>query len=256
MAQHRLGRQIRKDGDVMFDLTGRTALVTGAGQGVGAGIAQVLIAAGASVVVNDLSLARAEKIAHEIGAQPLAFDVTDRAAVEAALAGVAPIDILINNAGIPPAMRPEQFRDQSPQEWSRYIDVNLYGVLNCVKATIEPMCNRGWGRVITISSGAGTTGLGIGVALYAAGKGGAISFMRHLAVETAQFGVTANTLALGIMERTGGDRTVTEKMAAHIPARRVGTGQDIGYACVFLAANEAAWITGQTIGVNGGAQTT
>jgi NAD(P)-dependent dehydrogenase (short-subunit alcohol dehydrogenase family) len=157
-------------------------------------------------------------------------------------------------------MRPEQFRDQSPAAWAPYIDVNLYGVLNCVKATIDPMCERGWGRVITISSGAGTQGLGIGVALYAAGKGAGISFMRHLAVECGRLGVTANTLALGLMQRpdAAGEeaRTVTKGLERSIPVGRLGTGMDVGYACAFLASEEAAWITGQTIGVNGGSATT
>jgi NAD(P)-dependent dehydrogenase (short-subunit alcohol dehydrogenase family) len=171
-----------------------------------------------------------------------------------------PIDILVNNAGIPPSMRPEQFRTLPREEWAPYIDVNLYGVLHCVKATIDGMCERGWGRVVTISSGAGTQGLGIGVALYAAGKGGGISFMRHLAIECARFGVTANTLALGLMQRgdaaAEASRSVTGGMAASIPVGRLGTGEDVGYACAYLASDEAAWVTGQTIGVNGGSATT
>jgi NAD(P)-dependent dehydrogenase (short-subunit alcohol dehydrogenase family) len=242
----------------MFDLTGRTALVTGAGQGVGAGIARTLIAAGATVIVNDLDSTRAQRVADEIGAHPLAFNVTELAEVEAAIASVPRIDILVNNAGIPPAMRAEQFRSLSPAEWSAYIDVNLYGVMNCVKATIDPMCERGWGRVITISSGAGTTGLGIGVALYAAGKGGAISFMRHLAIECGRFGVTANTLALGLFERPGAGedaQSVTKGIAKGVPVGRLGTPSDVGYACVYLASDEASWMTGQTIGLNGGSTT-
>jgi NAD(P)-dependent dehydrogenase (short-subunit alcohol dehydrogenase family) len=119
------------------------------------------------------------------------------------------------------------------------------------------MCERGWGRVITISSGAGMNGLGIGVSLYAAGKGAAISFMRHLAVECAHDGVTANTLALGLMQRDGepDGSSVTQSMARTIPVGRLGTGEDIGYACVYLASNEASWITGQTIAINGGSTT-
>lgn len=242
----------------MFDLSGRTALVTGAGQGVGAGIARVLAAAGADVVVNDRVAERADAVAAEIGCRALAFDVTDRAATASAVASAGRVDVLVNNAGIPPSMRPQQFRDLAPEEWAPYVDVNLYGVLHCVKATIDGMCDRGWGRVITISSGAGTHGLGIGVALYAAGKGGGISFMRHLALECARHGVTANTLALGLMERPGGtegDRSVTRGIAERIPVGRLGTGEDVGFACAFLASDEASWITGQTIGLNGGSQT-
>ena len=247
----------------MFDLTGRTALVTGAGQGVGFGIAATLIEAGAKVFVNDLVPERAMAAAHALGpnATALPFSVTDREAVESAITEVGPIDILVNNAGIPPTMRPVKFRDMDPDEWAAYVDVNLYGVVNCVKATIDAMCDRRWGRVITISSGAGTQGLNIGVSMYGAGKGGAISFMRHLAVETARNGVTANTLALGLMERDDPDvteesRTVTAAMAKQVPVGRLGTGRDIGSTCVFLASDEAEWITGQAIAVNGGAVTT
>jgi NAD(P)-dependent dehydrogenase (short-subunit alcohol dehydrogenase family) len=152
-----------------------------------------------------------------------------------------------------------QFRDLDPSAWAPYIEVNLYGVLNCVKATVDGMCDRGFGRVITISSGAGTTGLNIGVSIYAAGKGGGISFMRHLALEVARYGVTANTLALGLMEkdvpRSEEQRTVTRNMERQIPVGRLGTGTDVGFACVYLASNEANWLTGQTIGLNGGAVT-
>lgn len=247
----------------MFDLSGRTALVTGSGRGVGYGIAAALIAAGAEVMVNDLVPERAAQAAESLGAgaRALAFDVTDAEAVEAAIASTGTIDILVNNAGIPPSMRPVQFRQMTREEWAPYIDVNLNGVLNCVKAVIDPMCERGWGRVITISSGSGTVGQNIGVSLYAAGKGAAISFMRHLAVECARSGVTANTLAIGLMEREiSGDaedaRTVTANMARAIPVGRLGTPADIGHACVYLASDEASWLTGQTIALNGGAVTT
>lgn len=246
----------------MFDLTGRTALVTGAGRGVGFGIAQTLIAAGAIVYVNDLLPDRAQDAADRLGAnaRPLAFNVAEADDVDAAIASVGPIDILVNNAGIPPSMRPVKFRDLPREEWAPYVDVNLYGVLNCVKAVIDGMCDRDFGRVITISSGAGTEGLSIGVSIYGAGKGAGISFMRHLAVETAESGVTANTLALGLMERddpgvTEDQRTVTARIAKSIPVGRLGTGTDVGYACVYLASDEASWLTGQTISLNGGSVT-
>jgi NAD(P)-dependent dehydrogenase (short-subunit alcohol dehydrogenase family) len=243
----------------MFDLTGKTALVTGAGRGVGVGIARALRDAGATVLVNDLVEGRANDAVSLLGsgARSLVFDVADAEAVAAAIDGAGPVDILINNAGIPPSMRAEKFRTLPRSEWAPYIDVNTYGVLNCVKATIDGMCERGWGRVITISSGAGMNGLGIGVSLYAAGKGAAISFMRHLAVECAHDGVTANTLALGLMQRDGepDGSSVTQSMARTIPVGRLGTGEDIGYACVYLASNEASWITGQTIAINGGSTT-
>ena len=236
--------------------------MTGAGQGVGLGIAGTLIEAGATVYVNDPVPERAEAAAIQLGtsARPLAFDVADFDAVSAAIATADPIDILLNNAGIPPSMRPVKFRELPRDEWAPYVDVNLYGVLNCVKAVLDGMCERRWGRIITISSGAGTEGLNIGVSIYGAGKGAGMSFMRHLAVETAGDGVTANTLALGLMERnepgiTEEQRTVTARIARSVPVGRLGTGRDIGYACVYLASDEASWMTGQTIALNGGSVT-
>jgi 3-oxoacyl-[acyl-carrier protein] reductase len=116
------------------------------------------------------------------------------------------------------------------------------------------MCTRRFGRIVTISSGAGQVGLGIGVSLYAAGKGGAISFMRHLAIEVARFGVTANSLALGLMGNTAGVGSV-EALARTIPVGRLGTPEDVGAAVVYLASQESGWLTGQTIGLNGGTVT-
>ncbi len=244
----------------MFDLTGRVALITGAGQNQGAGIARALAAQGAAVVVNDLHAERAERVAAEIaarGGRALAapFDVADFAAVsrgiDASVRALGPIDILVNNAGIPEGMGVAQFRTTQPEAWRAYIDVNVYGVMNCCRAVIEGMCARGFGRVITISSGAGQSGLALGVSAYAAGKGGQIAFMRHLALENARAGVTANTLALGLMSNAGGS-DVTAALAKTVPTGRLGTPEDVGAACVFLASNEASWLTGQTIGLNGG----
>lgn len=244
----------------MFDLTGRVALVTGAGQNQGAGIARALAARGAAVAVNDMRAERAERVAAEIVAQggraiPAPFDVTDFASVTSGVARVAStlgaIGILVNNAGIPEGMGVAQFRVTQPEAWRPYIDVNIYGVMNCTRAVLEGMCARGFGRVITIASGAGQAGLALGVSAYAAGKGGQIAFMRHIALENARAGVTANTLALGLMSNAGGS-DVTAALAKTVPVGRLGTPEDVGAACVFLASNEASWLTGQTIGLNGG----
>ena len=134
--------------------------------------------------MNDLIEARARDVAEEIArsgarAEAAAFDVTDGEAVargvEKLAGALGPVDVLVNNAGVPAGMGLAQFREMPPEQWARYVDLNLYGVLHCTRAVVDGMCERGFGRVITISSGAGTTGLAIGVALYAAGKGAAIS---------------------------------------------------------------------------------
>lgn len=242
----------------MFDLRGRVAVVTGAGQNVGAGIARALAAQGATVHVNDVVGERADATVKQItdaggSASAAPFDVTDYDAVSAALASLGTVDILVNNAGNGGAagMGLVQFRDSEPAGWRGAIDVNLFGVLHCSRAVINGMCERGFGRVITISSGAGVTGLRIGVSPYAAGKGGAIAFMRHLAIENARDGVTANSLALGLMQPE--NTPTVDALAKQIPVGRTGTPEDVGHACVYLASDEASWITGQTIHLDGGA---
>jgi NAD(P)-dependent dehydrogenase (short-subunit alcohol dehydrogenase family) len=242
----------------MFDLSGRTAVVTGAGQNVGAGIARLLGAQGATVYVNDIVEDRAKETVAQItdaggSASTLPFDVTDYEAVVAAIADAGTVDILVNNAGNGGAegMGLVQFRESEPAGWRGAINVNLFGVLHCSRAVINGMCDRGFGRVITISSGAGITGLHIGVSPYAAGKGGAISFMRHLAAETARYGVTANSLALGMMQPANADATAA--LVRQIPVGRTGTPDDVGTACVYLASDEAGWMTGQTLHLDGGA---
>ena len=147
-----------------------------------------------------------------------------------------------------------KFRETQPADWVPYIDVNLYGVLNCCKAVIEGMCERGFGRVITISSGAGTMGVAIGVSAYGAGKGGGLGFMRNLALEVARDGVTVNSLALGLMNNVPAEAVPT--IAPTVPIGRLGDPDEIGACCVYLASNEAGWMTGQTIQLNGGSVTT
>jgi NAD(P)-dependent dehydrogenase (short-subunit alcohol dehydrogenase family) len=247
----------------MFDLSGRLALVTGAGQGIGAGIAAHLAGQGARLLINDLIAEKAEASAAAIradggSADALPFDVTDRDAACRAIAA-HPIDIVVNNAGNAGAgtMQTRPFREMDPSEWAAPIDVNLHGVMNTTHAVLAGMCERGHGRLITIGSGAGVVGLPIGVAPYGAGKGGAISFMRHMAIENAGLGVTANSLALGLMEMTHvAEPALVERLARTIPCKRLGTGNDVGPACVWLASDEASWVTGQTIHIDGGAVTT
>ncbi len=247
----------------MFDLTGRTALVTGAGQGVGAGIARMLAARGAKVAVNDLRAVRAMATVQAIvaaGGQAMTavFDVADHAAVQTNVARLeavlGPFDILVNNAGIPEGMGVKPFRETTPESWRPYVDVNLYGVLNCCHVVIGGMVARRFGRIITISSGAGIVGLSLGVSAYAAGKGGGISFMRHLALENAASGVTANTVALGLINNQQAPE-VTAHLGKTVPVGRLGEPEDVGALCVYLASNESSWMTGQTLQINGGSVT-
>lgn len=245
----------------MFDLSGKTALVTGAGQNVGAGIAQSLAKQGAFVAVNDFHADRAERVAREIvdaagKAIPVPFDVTDLEAVRAGFAHVTDqvgaVDILVNNAGTAgpnEQMQVYKFSEMPVQYWTTTISVNLFGVLNCCKAAIGPMLERGWGRIITVSSAAGQVGLDIGVSTYGAAKGGATGFMRHLAVENAASGVTANTIALGFVPA---DASAIPEFAQGIPVGRVGDPADVGALAVYLASPESSWMTGQTLGLNGG----
>lgn len=237
--------------------------MTGAGRGVGAGIAVALAGRGAVVAVNDVAVERAEQVAAEIAAAggtavAADFDVTDFGAVATAAAALAreigAVDVLVNNAGVPPGMNVVKFIDSEPADWRRYVDLNLYGVMNCCRAMVPGMCERGWGRVVTISSGAGVVGLNFGVSAYAAGKGGGIAFMRHLALETAARGVTANTIAIGLIDNQP-DPSVTAGLARTIPVGRLGRPEDVAALCVYLASDEAAWMTGQTIGLNGGSPT-
>lgn len=244
----------------MFELTDRVALVTGAGRNVGAGIALALATQGAAVGVNDFHHDRAEEVAGDIRAAggraiPVAFDVTDLDAVRAGFDDLAsqfgPVDVLVNNAGTggpTEPMRMAAFADLDPDYWDPIVRVNLFGPMNCCRVAVGPMIKRGFGRVITISSGAGQTGMNIGVSPYAAAKAGAAGFMRHFAVENADKGITANTISLGLVLD---DPSVAE-LVQMIPVGRLGKPSDVGALAVYLASNEASWITGQTIGLNGG----
>ncbi|TDG13729.1 SDR family oxidoreductase [Seongchinamella unica] len=246
----------------MLDLTGKTALVTGAGSGMGLGIAHQLSSQGAHVIVNDIVAAKAESGAEQIIARGCmasasVWDVTDADAVKASIGNLedsfGAIDILVNNAGNAGAVDMVQaaFRDSVPENWRKFVDVNLYGVMHCTHAVLPGMCERGWGRVITISSAAGRTGLNIGVSVYGAAKAGSINLMRHISQEVGRHGVTCNAIALGLMD------TVPEEFARHIipsiPCGRLGTAEDAGYMTGFLASEEAGWITGQLFCVDGGA---
>ena len=220
--------------------------MTGAGQGVGAGIAAVLAEQGATVWVNDLFEDRAQAVAADVSGKPVVFDVTDFDAVHEGVASVGRVDVLVNNAGIPVEGFPQvDFKDTDPELWRRFVDLDFYGVMNCTHASLSGMCERRWGRVITIGSDAGRVGTAIRVSLYGAAKAGAMSLMKHLAHEVGPLGVTCNALSLGPIEGVPLD-------ASQNPVPRWGRPRDVGAMTAFLASDEAEWITGQVIPVNGG----
>ncbi|CAM3346653.1 SDR family oxidoreductase [Nocardioides dubius] len=239
-------------------LEGRLALVTGAGQGVGRGIASCLAAAGATVAVNDLAPTRADAVAAEIrdaggDAFGLAFDVTDADAAQTAV-GDLEIDILVNNAGVPPGGgRPNRFAQMPPEDWQLQIDLNLAALMRLAQLVIPGQAERGWGRIIQISSGASSRGLAIGVAAYGAAKAGGEALIRHLGVEYGPEGITANSLALGLMEGVGraGDPAV-DRLIRGVPIGRLGRPQEVGEACVWLASEAGGLVNAQVIHLNGG----
>lgn len=184
-------------------LEGKVALVTGAGQNTGLGIAQALAVAGASVIVNDIAADRAEAGAQAIldrggAATSAAFDITDYAAVGSGIrcaeSELGAVDILVNNAGIPEGGQRQPFALSSPESWPPYIDINLYGSLNTTHCVLSGMLERRFGRIIQISSGSGSVAnKGLGAATYGAGKAGIEGALRHIATEVGDRGVTVNS---------------------------------------------------------------
>ena len=243
----------------MSDLTGRVAFVTGASRGIGKAIAQRLATAGATVVAGARE-AHARPVADEITAsggtaEAVSLDVTDaasiRAAVRQALDRFERIDILVNNAGI---ARDQLLMRMKADEWHAVMATNLTAAFTCTQAVLRPMLKQRWGRVINIGSVVGQLG-NPGQANYAASKAGLTGFTKALALEVASRGITANVVAPGMIETDMtaelGDR-VLEELAEQIPLGRLGTPADVAGAVWFLASDEASYITGQVVGVNGG----
>jgi NAD(P)-dependent dehydrogenase (short-subunit alcohol dehydrogenase family) len=241
----------------MFELQGRTALVTGAGQGMGMGIARALGQQGAKLWINDLFPERAEQacetlLGEGLQASPAAFDVTEYELAAATIEKLGPVDILVNNAGIPgrEGMELRHFADMSPAEWQPQVDLNLYGTLNCTHAVLPGMRDRQWGRIIVISSDAGRVGTNAGTTIYGACKAAAVQLVRNLSQEVASMGITANAISLGPMNNLPED--IAGFATKGVPVKRLGTPADAGAAAVYLASEESSWVTGQLLPVNGG----
>lgn len=242
----------------MFDLSGKTALVTGASGGIGGSIARKLHQSGARVVLSGTREAALRELADEIGeaAYVVCCALTDTAAVDnlvasAETAAGAPVEIVIANAGITRDGLLVRMRDD---DWESVIKVNLESYFRIARAALRGMMRRRWGRLIGITSVVGVTG-NPGQANYAASKAGMIGFSKALAQEVASRNVTVNCVAPGFIASPMTEalsEVQREAILARIPAGRLGDGGDIAAACVYLASDEGAYVTGQTLHVNGG----
>jgi 3-oxoacyl-[acyl-carrier protein] reductase len=269
---------------IEIDLSGRVALVTGSSRGLGRADALTLAQAGADVVLADIQLesdpgaeaeaygplaqaARAEGLVYTeqtaeeiraLGRRALAVrcDVTDRAqvdnAVERARDEVGPVDILVANAGTLDHVA--RFEEQLPELWERDLRVNLTGVFNCAQAVWPGMVERGWGRIVTMASVAGTLG-GFGQASYAATKAGVVGLTKTLALEGARHGITANAIVAGIIgtEAFGfGNPEMNERMVRRTAFRRTGEPEEVANVIAFLCSDLASYVTGTALQVSGG----
>lgn len=242
----------------MFDLSGKTALVTGATGGIGASIAQTLHARGAHVVLSGTRQAVLEETASSLGERVsvAACNLGDAEAVEALPkaaeeAAGAPIDILVNNAGI---TRDQLLMRMKDDDWDQVIAVNLTSGFRLSRALVRGMMKKRWGRIVGISSIVGATG-NAGQSNYAAAKAGMVGFSKALAAEVANRGITVNVVAPGFIATAMTDAlsdAQKEKLLEGVPAGRLGTPEDIAAAVLYLASEEAAYVTGATLHVNGG----
>ena len=263
-----LGRSILASGTEAIVTTGardRVAVVTGAASGMGLAIARHLAVRGDRVALLDLqgeAAARAAEGLRESGARVIAaeVDVTDRAAVDAALgkvrAELGPIGILVTSAGLDAF---DSLADITVERWERVLAVNLTGTFHCVQAAVPDMIAARWGRIVTIASSSAQSGAPR-MAHYVASKAGVIGLTKALALELAPHGITVNTIPPGMIDtpmlrraESDGDIGKLEKVVPRvIPVGRAGTPEDIAATCGFLCSDEAGFITGQVVGVNGG----
>ena len=241
----------------MFDLSGQTALVTGASGGIGGAIARALHRQGATVAVAGTRTAVLAALAEELGerAHCVTANLADPASpdrlVRDAEAALGRIDILVNNAGITRDALALRLRDE---DWQAVIEINLTAAFRLTRAALRGMVRRRHGRVICITSVVGITG-NAGQANYAAAKAGLIGMAKSIAAETATRGITVNCIAPGLITTAMTDKLSEDqraRIAAAIPMGRFGGAEDVAAAAVYLASAEAAYVTGQTLHVNGG----
>ncbi|MEL6218786.1 MAG: 3-oxoacyl-[acyl-carrier-protein] reductase [Pseudomonadota bacterium] len=241
----------------MFDLTEKRALVTGASGGIGGAIARALHARGATVALSGTRVEPLEALAAALGerAHVTPCNLSDLAAVDAlpksASEAMGGLDILINNAGV---TRDNLFMRMSEEEWDQVIAINLTACFRLSKGVLRGMMKARWGRIIQVTSVVGTTG-NPGQGNYAAAKAGLVGMSKSLASEVASRNVTVNCIAPGFIETAMTDKLTDDqksKILGAIPAGRMGTSEDVASAAVWLASPEAAYVTGQTIHVNGG----
>ncbi|MEM9139045.1 MAG: 3-oxoacyl-[acyl-carrier-protein] reductase [Pseudomonadota bacterium] len=241
----------------MFDLSGKTALVTGASGGIGAAIARSLHGAGATVALHGTRVEPLEALAADLGerAHVTPANLSDVDAIEAlpkqAAEAMGSVDILVNNAGI---TRDNLFMRMGQDEWDQVLSVNLTAAFRLSKAVLRGMMKARWGRIIGITSVVGVTG-NPGQGNYAAAKAGMIGMSKSLAAEVASRGVTVNCVAPGFIETAMTEKLTEDqktKILTVIPAGRMGMSDEIAAATLYLASPEAAYVTGQTLHVNGG----
>jgi len=236
-------------------LDGRRAFVSGGAKGIGAAIARSFADAGARVVIADLDIEIAIGVAGQLGATAVRLDVGDADMVQAIMSQHGPFDIVVNNAGVD---QHALFTDTTPEDWARLLAVNLVSAFACTHAALPAMQAAGFGRIINITSEAARLG-SKGGAVYSAAKGGVIAFTKSIARENARFGITANSIAPGptrtpMLEAAvakGGEKIMRAMTDATLLGR-LGEPEEIAAAVRFLASDQAAYITGETIGVSGG----
>ena len=241
----------------MFDLTGKTALVTGASGGIGGAIAKALHGAGAAVALSGTRVDPLEALAAELGERAFVVpcNLSDRDAVKelpkAAIDAMGGLDILVNNAGM---TKDNLFMRLKDEEWDQVLEINLTSTMMLMRAVMRPMMKARGGRIINISSIVGVTG-NPGQANYAASKAGVIGMGKSVAQEVASRGITVNAIAPGFITTAMTDVLTDEQKAgllAGVPMGRMGTSDEIAAAALYLASEEAGYVTGQTLHVNGG----